>query len=206
MRRLTLLLTMSLATVIAARADGIDLTNKYGTVTITNSGIVSVGSELMSFNGITAPPGHSLGTLSFSTGTLSSGNIWKGGTFSSVGSSFDIIGRGQYGQPKGMIFNGAFVGTIDWTLIASNRQFHEYELSGVIEGQLSNGRTVFGKTAQTIYTFWNQERVDNKGNIYQGITHMVVPESGTLLMMGTGLLTMVTLFRRRLSARRDVKT
>lgn len=182
-----------------ARANGIDLTNQYGTVTITNAGVVSHGSELYSFNGITAFPGHSLGSVSFSTGALSSGDIWSGGTFSSAGSSFIITGAGRYGQPRGVIFNGSFVGPIDWTVIGkSGKYFVEYQLSGKIQGLLWTGRYVSGTTTQTIYTYKNQEIVDHKGNISLGSTHFATPEPGTLGMLGTGLVTIAGIFRRKL--------
>ena len=184
---------------IAARADGINLTNQFGTVTISNSGIVTQGSELMSFNGIQAPKNHSLGTVSFATGALLTGDIWNGGTFSDVGSSFMVTGRGSYGEPRGLIFAGAFTGTIDWNLVASNKQFHEYQLIGEIIGQLYTGRTVTGSTTQTIYTYWNQEKVDHKGAIHLGSTHLNTPEPSTLGLMGAGLLAIAGAVRRKLA-------
>ena len=188
---------LALVLPIAASADGIDLTNQYGTVTITNSGVVSKGSELVTYNGIHAPKNHSLGSVSFATGALSSGSIWTGGTFSDVGSSFIVIGVGKYGPPKGIIFDGTFVGPIEWTLLASNKQFHEYQLSGDIIGQAYTGRTVTGSTTQTIYTYWNQEKVDHKGNIKLGLTHLNTPEPSTLGLLGTGLVAMARMFRRK---------
>jgi hypothetical protein len=184
---------------VAAWADGVNLTNQYGTVTITDSGIVSKGSELVNFGGIQAPKNHSLGSVSFATGALLTGSVWTGGTFSDVGSSFVVIGVGKYGQPKGNIFSGAFLGPIDWSLIASNKQFHEYQLTGEIEGQAWNGRTVTGNTTQTIYTYWNQETVDHKGNINLGLTHLNTPEPGMLGLMGTGLIAIARVFRRKAS-------
>ncbi len=190
---------LALLAPIAARADGISLTNEFGTVTILSSGITTRGSELMSFNGVQAPKNHSLGTVAFSTGAIVTGDIWNGGTFSSVGSSFLITGRGMYGEPRGVIFDGAFVGAIDWTLVASNKQFHEYQLTGEIEGQIWTGRMVTGNTTQTIYTYWNQESVDHKGGIKLGGTHLNTPEPSTLGLLGIGLVSVAGLFRRKLA-------
>jgi len=199
MRRVLFVLALlALVLPIVARADGIDLTNKYGTVTILSSGITSRGSELRSFNGIQAPAGHSLGYVNFGTGALDSGSLWTGGTFSSTGSFFIVTGKGNYGEPKGVIFNGAFVGEISWTLIASNRQFHEYLLTGALQGQLWTGRVVTGTTTQDIYTYWNQEKVDHKGEIHFGSTHLNTPEPGTLGLLGLGLVAMAGAFRRKL--------
>lgn len=193
------LLLLALFAPITARADGINLTNEFGSVTILTSGITTRGSELMSFNGIVAPKNHSLGTVSFSTGALATGSIWTGGTFSDVGSSFVVTGRGMYGEPRGVIFDGAFIGAIDWTLVSSNKQFHEYQLTGDIEGQIWTGRMVTGSTTQTIYTYWNQEKVDHQGGIHLGGTHLNTPEPGTLGTLGIGMVGIAGLLRRKLA-------
>src|ERR1019366_10346642 len=112
MRRVVVLALLALALPIAAWADGIVLTNQFGSISISTAGITSVQSQLKSFNGITATAGHSLGSVSFSTGALTSGSIRWGGTFSATGSTFVVIGKGNYGQPKGTIFSGSFVGPI----------------------------------------------------------------------------------------------
>jgi len=39
---------------MAAWADGIDLINHFGTITISNAGITSKGSQLIQFNGVNA--------------------------------------------------------------------------------------------------------------------------------------------------------
>src|SRR5208282_4645032 len=99
MRRIAVVIGLwALLVPMAAWASGIDLTNQFGTVTFTNSGLVSHGSELMSFGGITAPAGHDLGSVSFSTGAFSGASIWSGGTFSATGSSFDVIGIGPWAK------------------------------------------------------------------------------------------------------------
>jgi len=54
----------------------IDIVNKYGSVSISNAGIVSHGSQLVGFNGVIAGPGHSLGSVAFTTGALISGTIF----------------------------------------------------------------------------------------------------------------------------------
>src|SRR5260221_14788734 len=113
MRRVVVLALLALALPIAAWADEIVLTNMFGSVSISNSGVSSFGSQLHSFNGITAPAGHSLGAVSYNTGALASGSITGGGTFvGGASSSFIVTGKGNFGQAKGVIFTGRFVGPI----------------------------------------------------------------------------------------------
>ena len=198
MKAALLLIALALALPLTAFADGIVLTNQNGSIAISTAGISSFGSQLKSFNGVVAPPGHSLGSVRFSTGALMSGSIAAGGTFSSTGSSFVVIGRGNYGQPKGTIFNGSFVGPIMWTLTsppgAKNLTF---TLSGTIQGMLYDGRMVSGTTVQNIYTI-NGQLAQGIGHIKVGSTPLAVPEPATLGMFGVGLVALGGMFRRKL--------
>jgi hypothetical protein len=198
MRRVVVLALLALALPIAAWADGITLTNQFGTISMSASGISSKGSELTSFNGIQAPPGHSLGSVSYSTGALESGSIASGGVFSSVGSTFDVIGKGNYGEPKGPIFTGGFTGDIDWTLVSHVGQKYVFTLSGTLSGQLYNGVMVTGNTTQTITTHPGQLG-QGIGHITLGSTQLTTPEPGTLGLLGTGLVGIAGMFRRKKS-------
>ena len=154
MRRVVVLALLALAVALptAAWADGIVLTNQYGSVSASTSGITSINSELTSFNGVVAPKGHALGSVSFGTGALISGSLAAGGVFSTTGSYFTVIGKGNYGEPKGTIFSGTFVGPgITLTLTSPPGQKNlTYTLTGTIQGTLWDGRTVTGTTTQKI--------------------------------------------------------
>ena len=198
MRRVLVLALLALALPMAAWADGIDLVNLHGSISISNAGVTSIASQLHSFNGVVADPGHSLGSVSFSTGALLSGSILNGGTFSDVGSSFVVIGKGPQVPHKGVIFSGAFVGPVSWTLVSQSGVSLIYTLSGTIEGTLWNGHVVTGTTTQTIYSV--------KGQITQGIGHIRMgetilpsPEPGTLGLLGTGLVAIAGMLRRKFS-------
>jgi hypothetical protein len=74
-------------------------------------------------------------------------------------------GGGGYGQPpKGIIFSGAFVGPISWTLVSHTGKWdYVFTLSGNLQGQLWTGRTVTGTTTQTIYMYKNQMVAGSQG-------------------------------------------
>jgi len=150
MKRAMIPVLLALALPIAAWARGFDITDQRGTISISDSGIASKGPQMTQYNDIEAPPGHSLGSVSFTVGALMSGSIQAGGTFSSAGSSLVVIGRGHYGEPIGVIFNGAFTGSVDWTLVSAQGQSLVYQLSGAIKGVGHKGKKVSGMSVQTI--------------------------------------------------------
>ena len=196
MRRVLVLALLALALPMAAWADGIDLVNVHGSISISAAGITSVGSQLQSFNGIVADPGHTLGSVSFSTGALLTGTIHDGGTFSDAGSSFTVIGKGPKVPHKGTIFSGAFVGPVAWTLVSQVGQSLTYTLSGAIQGTLWNGHFVSGNTTQTIVPT-NGQLAQGIGHIRVGDTGIMTPEPGTLGLLGTGLVAIAGMLRRK---------
>lgn len=209
MRRLAVILGLFALLSVAAWADSLQLTNQSGTVTFNTVGgvttLVTTGSELMSYGNIQAAKGHSLGKVSFSTGAFQGSSIWNSGTFSNVGSTFNVIGVGQWvkaltGQTKNPVslFSGSFTSPIDWTLVSQNHTQYIFTLSGTISGMYYTGRMVTGSTSQTLYVYSDQEPVDHKGGIHLGGTQLAVPEPGTLSLLGTGLVAIAGTMRRKL--------
>jgi hypothetical protein len=200
MKKILLLAVLALALPTAMFAgSSVDYTNSGGTLSGSSAGLSLSGSVLIAVNGLNGGgliTGNNLGSVGFSTGALTSGSLQMGGTFAG-GGWFTITGNGTSGVPNGTLFTGTFDGPVTWTLVTLANGTHNYTLTGALTGWTGSGAATVGVTVQlTINT--GRGYFNGSTTISSGDTNIVVPEPGSLSLLGTGLIGLAGLVRRKL--------
>ena len=203
MQKILLLALLALALPTAIFADSVDYTNSGGTLSGSSAGLTLSGSVLIAVNGLNGGgllTGSDLGGVSFTTGALLSGSLQMGGSFAG-GGSFTITGNGTNGVPDGTLFTGSFSGPVTWTMKLLSNGTHNYTLTGIISGWNGSGAATQGVTVQlTINTgkgLFNGSTRISSGDTCGSVT---VPEPGSLTLLGSGLLFLAGLVRRKLNS------
>ena len=175
------LLTLAVALSLPALASSVDFSNGGGTLAGTNAGLTLTGSTLISVIEPTIPKIFTgdLGTVAFSTGALNGGSLQMGGTFD---------------------------GPAVWVLVTLANGTHNYTLTGTLTGTWLTGASVSGVTVQlTINTgkgFFDGSTGLSGGNTdFKGpgvTTFGAVPEPTSMIYLGTGLISIAGLVRRKM--------
>ena len=205
MKKILLLAVLALALPTALLAgSSVDYTNSGGMLSGSSGGLTLSGSVLIAANGLNGGGliTGNLGTITFGTGALTSGSLAQGGVFAG-GGWFTITGNGTNGIPNGTVFSGTFDGPVTWTLVTLSNGTHNYTLTsnGGLSGMSGSGFRTVGATIQlTINT--GKGFFDGSTTIASGDSNLsvVVPEPGSLGLLGTGLIGLGGVVRRKLKA------
>ena len=187
MKRVVVIALVALSLPMAAWATSfVDYANTLGTLTVSNMG-VTISSPLTAI----APRGGpittgNLGTVSIATGALTGGNL--GG----VGSV--IFGTGSItikDASQAVLFSGTFTSAALKLVSVGADGDHQYQFFAVIGD---------GSTTQTTFNTGKAFLEAGTYDLASGNTIAVIPEPGTLGLLGTGLLGIAGLVRRKLTS------
>lgn len=141
------------------------------------------------------------GTLSLTTGALLTGSLGSnvvGNVVTFAPGSFKITTTGWQGF-SGSLFSGTISGA-DWIYTGKSGNLYDYTLTGFVSGTWGpNGTTVSGQTTQL---FFHSKSLYTGGpiSLSSGTTGLVVPEQPSIGLMGTGLVAIGLLVRRKVKS------
>lgn len=168
---------------VPAFADSLSISfTNMGLISGNLSSTVRSGAHDLTFDGVVIEPGQ-FATLDVVLGKLT-GSLKNGGSFS--GGNFELENGGA------VLFQSSFSGT--WSTLGGGL----YDLAGTFS-TVFDGVRYAGRTDQLFSVFFHDNHLclkDLRGQT--SLTATVVPEPNTLVLMGTGLVSIAAVLRRKL--------